>query len=137
MVVGKIITLGGVIAGFVTFGLFAQRATQVGLGPAATEIAESIGTLGQGLGSLGGGVAALGVGFGGGISGLFKPFTDLFTFFQGVFGGGGFQATAQQTAAVPATQQDTEQLSTGTGSTFSSSGLSARTILAITGKGAL
>jgi len=108
-IIGTVLTLGGGVAGLILFGLFARRASQVGLGPAAAEVAESVGTLGTSIGSVGTGFLTLGTGIGGGISGLFKPFIDLFNLFNPAP-----QATAQNTAIKSATQPATTQQSTTT-----------------------
>lgn len=116
MVVGTILKFGGLAAGFIFFGLFAKRSVEIGIGPAATEVAQSIGTFGSSFGSLGTGFSALGTGIGSGISGLFAPFITLFN----LFGGGiGTQATAQNTAVKPAAQPMTTQMSTTTKSFLS------------------
>jgi len=112
MVVGTIIKFGGVAAGFILFGLFASRAAQVGIGTAANEIAESIGTFGSSLSTVGTGFSGLGTGIGSGISGLFAPFVSL----ASLFGlGNGNQATAQNNAAPSATQPRTTQRSSRSG----------------------
>jgi len=106
MVVGTILKFGGLAAGFIFFGLFAKRSAEIGIGPAATEVAQSIGTFGSSLSTLGTGFQGLGTGIGGGISGLFAPFITLFN----LFGGGG-QATATNNAVKSATQPSTTQQS--------------------------
>lgn len=105
MVVGTILKFGGLAAGFIFFGLFASRSVQIGIGPAAKEIADSIGSFGQGIGEVGSGAAALGTGIGTGISGLFAPFITLFKLFNPT------QATAQNNALNSATQPNTFQQS--------------------------
>jgi len=107
MVVGTILKFGGVAVGFVLFGLFASRAVQIGIGPAATEVANSFGSFGKGIGEIGTGAATLGTGIGTGISGLFSPFVALFNLFN--FGQN--QATATNNALNSATQPSTTQQS--------------------------
>jgi len=119
MVVGTILKFGGVAVGFVFFGLFASRAVQIGIGPAAKEVADSIGSFGKGIGEVGSGAASLGTGIGAGISGLFSPFVALFK----LFNLGGKQATSTNNALNPATQPSTTQQSNiSSGSTFLSTG---------------
>jgi len=59
---------------------FFRRASEVGLGPAGSEIGTAFGSIGSGIGSFGTGFASLGTGIGAGITGLFQPllfFRDL------------------------------------------------------------
>lgn len=118
MVVGTILKFGGLAAGFIFFGLFASRSAQIGIGPAAKEVSDAIGSFGKGIGEVGTGAASLGTGIGAGISGLFSPFIALFRLFNPM------QATAQNTALRSATQPSTNQQSntrTSKASVFSGS----------------
>jgi len=119
MVVGLILKFGGLAAGFIFFGLFAKRSVEIGIGPAAKEVADSIGSFGKGIGNVGTGFAALGTGIGSGISGLFAPFITLFN----LFGGGGNQATSQNSALKPAAKPMTNQQSNTRASKAASFGI--------------
>lgn len=72
-----IVLLGlGAVATF----FFFRRASEVGLGPAGSEIGAAFGSIGEGIGSTGSGIALFGQGIGAGITGLFQPllfFRDL------------------------------------------------------------
>jgi len=98
LVVGLLAKYGSIAAALVLFTLFAKRGAEVGIGPAATEVASSFGTFGMGLGAVGGGVQSLFTGIGTGIAQLFNP---LFTLRDLVFG----PQAGQQAAATAATQQ--------------------------------
>ena len=73
----QLIKYGALAAGLILFGLFAKRSVEVGIGPAASEVAGSIGTFGQGVGAVGGGIAELGKGIGFGTAKLFDPLFTL------------------------------------------------------------
>jgi hypothetical protein len=66
-----------ITVGLILFGLFARRAYQVGIGPAAGEIGASFGAFGSGIGSLGTGIKELGQGIGTGTAKLFDPLFTL------------------------------------------------------------
>jgi len=66
--------------GAITAFFFFRRASEVGLGPAGSEIGTAFGEIGQGIGATGSGIALFGQGIGAGITGLFQPllfFRDL------------------------------------------------------------
>lgn len=101
MVLGLIAKWGSIAGGIVLFILFAVRASQVGLGNAASEVGSGVSNVGKGIGETGTGIAKFGQGIGAGITGLFSPlqfFKDL------IFGGG---STTNPTAAANANQTPT------------------------------
>lgn len=77
MVVAQIAALAGAVIALVITGIFIRDAAAQGLGPALS-------STGAGLGGIGSGIGQVGTGIGTGISGAFKPFTDLLSFFQGL-----------------------------------------------------
>lgn len=95
MVLGLVAKWGSIAGAIVLFVLFANRAAQVGIGNAASEIGSGITNVGHGIGDTGSGIAKFGQGIGAGITGLFSPlqfFKDL------IFGSGG-TGTNNPTAA--------------------------------------
>jgi hypothetical protein len=76
-ITGLITKYAAVAVGLILFGLFARRAYQVGIGPAAGEIGASFGAFGSGIGSLGTGIKELGQGIGTGTAKLFDPLFTL------------------------------------------------------------
>ena len=96
MVTGFIIKIGAIVVSLVTFGLFVNRASQVGIGNAGLEISNAIGSFGKGIGQVGTGINVLGTGIGGGIRGIFSPFEALFKLFKPA------AAAGAPTATIPA-----------------------------------
>jgi hypothetical protein len=76
-ITGLITKYAAAAVGLILFGLFARRAYQVGIGPAAGEIGSSFGAFGTGIGSLGTGIKELGQGIGTGAAKLFDPLFTL------------------------------------------------------------
>lgn len=128
MVLGLIAKWGSIAGGIVLFILFAVRASQVGLGNAASEVGSGVSNVGKGIGETGTGIAKFGQGIGAGITGLFSPlqfFKDL------IFGGGGSTGGTTTNPTVAANSQQTvttaTQASTGG---FTIASLNARAFLA-------
>jgi len=81
--VGKVVALA---AAAVFAGLFFRRSLQVGIGPAAGEVAGAVGTFGSSIGSIGTGVGQLGQGIGTFVTGITSPILGFSNWIAGLMG---------------------------------------------------
>lgn len=81
--VGKVVALA---AAAVFAGLFFRRSLQVGIGPAAGEVAGAVGTFGSSIGSIGTGVGQLGQGIGTFVTGITSPILGFSNWITGLMG---------------------------------------------------